>query len=214
MTPPSLDLPRIVATAAGDPLATPLDRGASFPAFRTMDGAAEAHWPTFARAGWDDAHLHVELACRDDDAWATLRGRDEPLWTEEVVELFLAAGPEVPSRYFELEINPLGAIFDARIDNPHGDRRAMAAETGWSCHGLLSRVERVALGGRADWRVRLAIPWRGLELDRPPRVLRANLYRVERPRGGEDELSGWSPTLTAPPDFHRPDRFGFLRLFD
>ncbi|HEY6323364.1 MAG TPA: hypothetical protein VJA16_17615 [Thermoanaerobaculia bacterium] len=46
----------------------------------------------------------------------------------------------------------------------------------------------------------------------PPRRWRANFYRIERPRGSPPELSCWSPTLTEPADFHRPDRFGVLEL--
>jgi len=31
----------------------------------------------------------------------------------------------------------------------------------------------------------------------PPRVWRANFFRIERPRSADPEFSCWSPTLTA-----------------
>ena len=45
-----------------------------------------------------------------------------------------------------------------------------------------------------------------------PDTWRANLYRIERPRDAAPEYSCWSPTLTDPADFHKPARFGVLRL--
>jgi hypothetical protein len=40
-----------------------------------------------------------------------MKRRDEHLWEEEVVEVFLQADPNQPS-YIELEVNPLGAMLD------------------------------------------------------------------------------------------------------
>jgi hypothetical protein len=138
--------------------------------------------------------------------------RDAPLWKEEVVEVFLAAGESDPRLYFEFEVSPLCALFDARVTNPHGTRREMSVDIPWNCEGLLCSVGK--LDRREDWRARIAIPWQGLDLERAPRALRANFFRVERPRGGIEEYSGWSPTETDPPDFHRPEKFGLLRFLD
>jgi len=88
----------------------------------------------------------------------------------------------------------------------------MTVDTGWNCEGIVWNVSSFA--ERNDWRARLAIPWRGIGLIGAPRALRANFFRVERPRGGVEEYSGWSPTETDPPDFHRPEKFGLLRFSD
>jgi hypothetical protein len=175
-------------------------------------GGEVARWNTETRVAWDERHLHVEFRCEDEDAWGTMLTRDAPLWREEVVEVFLAAGEAVPKLYYELEVSPLCALFDARVTNPHGTRDDMKVDTDWNCEGLEWRVEN--LEGGQNWMARLAIPWLGIGLQEMPRALRANFYRVERPRGGEDEFSGWSPTDTDPPDFHRPEKFGLLRLVD
>ena len=179
-------------------------------AFVRADGRAKARWPTQVELAWEESHLHVHFHCFDDDAWGTFTERDDPLWQQEVVELFLAPGEAVPTRYFEFELSPAGVLFDARVFNPHGDRIGMEVDTQWNCSGLEWATEPT--GERADWRAHLAIPWRGLDLAAPPPTLRANFYRIERPRGAEPEFSCWSPTFTSPADFHRPSRFGVLDL--
>jgi hypothetical protein len=156
----------------------------------------------------DGERLHVRFECADPDPWATLLTRNGPLWEEEVVEVFLAAGPAWPRRYLELEVNPLGTVFAAWIGNPRGDRRALSVEPISHCADLETRV---ALDPAANgWRAELALPWAMLAA-RDTGSFRANFYRVERPRPGTPEHSAWSPTFVEPPDFHRPARFGSLQ---
>jgi hypothetical protein len=167
--------------------------------------------PTRLALTADARALHVRFDCIDRDPWTTFTRRDEPLWRQEVVEVFLAPGEGDPRRYVELEVSPAGVLFDAVIDHPTGDRRDLVADTSWNCPGL-----GWAAGLAADgWWAALEIPWRsvlealGEALD--PGVWRANFYRVDRPRTGEpDEYSAASPTLVSPADFHRPGRFGVL----
>lgn len=198
MTPPRVAVPCRAAAPTG------------LRPFVLADGRGAPRWPTQVALAWDETHLRVFFDCTDDDAWGTFTERDAPLWQQEAVELFLAAGEEIPAEYFEFEVSPAGVLFDARVANPHGDRIGMTVDTAWNCPGIEWRT--AARGERADWRAELAIPWRGLDLDAAPAALRANFYRIERPRGGEPEFSCWSPTLTSPADFHRPARFGVLDL--
>ncbi len=177
------------------------------------EGGGPPEQGTSVRLCWDEEALHVRFDCEDRHAWSTFRRRDDPLWQEEVVEVFLAPGEEDPVRYAEIEVNPGGVAFDARIHNPTGLRQDMTADTTWNCAGL-----RWAAGwgdARQDWWAELSIPWTGLEADAGaglPTLWRANLYRVERPEGGNAEYSAWSPTLVSPADFHKPARFGLLQL--
>ncbi len=170
------------------------------------DGSGAPEQATTVRLCWDDEALHVRFDCEDRDAWGTFRHRDDPLWQEEVVEVFLAPGEEDPVRYVEIEVSPLGVLFDARIHNPTGLRADMTADLSWDCPGL--RWQAGCGAERQDWWAELSIPW---EIT-PPRLWRANFYRVERPRDGIAEFTCWSPTLASPPDFHRPARFGVLEL--
>lgn len=160
--------------------------------------------------------LVVRFVCVDPEPWATLAERDAPLWREEVVELFVAPGAATPKRYFELEVNPLGAIFDAVVDSPLGDRRGMTVDVAWNCPGLeaSAAIDRAA----GLWRAEMVVPWAaigdGSEAIEPWRL---NLLRVERPRPPDDaaagaaEFSAWSPTFVEPADFHRPKNFASLR---
>jgi hypothetical protein len=177
-----------------------------------VDGGGAPVQATVVRLAWDEEALYVRFDCEDRDAWGTFRNRDEPLWQEEVVEVFLAPGEEDPVDYAEFEVSPLGVVFDARIHNPTSLRKDMTADVAWDCPGLRWQAGRGDnREGRQDWWAELTIPWQGITTDRP-RLWRANFYRVERPRDGETEYTAWSPTLTRPADFHKPARFGLLEL--
>jgi hypothetical protein len=183
----------------------------SLPPFQLADGGGPASQQTRVRLCWDGLALHVRFDCEDRDAWGTYRQRNDPLYEEEAVEVFLAPGEADPARYFEFEVSPLGTLFDATIHNPTSLRADMTGDPAWDCPGL-----RWAAGpgeARQDWWAELSIPWDAVSPSpEPPRVWRANFYRIERPRGGDPEFSGWSPTLTRPADFHKPARFGTLAI--
>jgi hypothetical protein len=169
---------------------------------------------TAVRLAWDEAALHVRFECADRDAWGTFTRRDDPIYREEAVEVFLAPGAADPARYFEFEVSPRGTLFDAIVRNPDSDRATMRVDPAWDCPGLLWEVGTGAAS--EDWWATLAIPWGALTSESPrAEIWRANFYRIERPRDpatGAAEFSAWSPTLTAPADFHKPARFGWLSL--
>jgi hypothetical protein len=165
--------------------------------------------PTQTRLLADHGALYVRFDCQDSEPWGTLRERDDPLYEEEVVEVFLAPGADDPKAYFEFEVSPHGVLFDARIENPHGARAGIRIGTEWSCEKILWDAAIVPGG----WWAALAPPWRSIvEGADPPPVWRGNFYRIDRPTGAAAEYSAWSPTLAEPPDFHRPHRFGWLEL--
>jgi hypothetical protein len=61
------------------------------------------------------------------------------------------------------------------------------------------------------WIAEVALPFADLGLAGPPApgtVWRANFYRIERPHGGPEEYTAWSPTYRDPADFHVPACFG------
>jgi hypothetical protein len=178
-------------------------------------GRGEPELATEVKACWDHRCLYLAFSCKDSDVWATLTAHDADLWTEEVVEVFLSPTGDL-RHYYELEFNPLGAVFDAKVFNPEGDRRAMLVDREWHAPGLRYGV-RVAgtLDNRGDtdlgWIAEVTIPFADLGLSGPPApgtVWRANFYRIEQ--GHVTEYSAWSPTHRDPADFHVPSCFGEL----
>jgi hypothetical protein len=151
-------------------------------------------------------HLWLCFDCADADAWSTLTQHDDPIYTEEVVELFIAAGESTPTQYFELEVNPGNVRFDGIIVNPDEVRSTMSLDTSWD--PIWSSWTRCDAAG---WRCVMALPWTSLGMSTGIGTWRMNLYRIDRPRDGSpSEESAWSPTLRIPGDFHIPSRFGFL----
>jgi hypothetical protein len=166
----------------------------------------------------------------DDGVEATYLRHDEPLWQEDVVELFLA--PERLTRYFEIEVNPLGTTFDAVIDSPDLSRATMQSDLAWRCKDLFAAVRTTP--SSLDVVVRLPFASIGAA---PEGEWRANFFRIDRASGrhaerseasrrrrsfrfaplsvrmtGADEFSAWQPTMKTPPDFHVPGAFGRLRF--
>jgi hypothetical protein len=187
------------------------------PPFLLADGSGPAVQQTAVRLAWNERALHVRFDCEDRDAWGTFTRRDDPLYQEEVVEVFLSPGAADPARYFEFEVSPLGTLFDATVWNPDSKRATMEVDPGWDCPDIGWKAG--AGSSSENWWATLEIPWAALLPDFPGRPLpetwRANFYRIERPRhpaGSLPEFSAWSPTLTSPAEFHQPARFGRLSL--
>jgi len=149
---------------------------------------------------FDDEYLMIIFRAEDDDIVATMYDHDAPLWQEDVVEAFLA--PAGGTTYYELEVNPLGTTFDARIESPDGVRATMRADVSWTCDGLFTAVRRV--GSSVDTVLRVPFAAVG------GRPARANFFRVDRSRAHGDEYSAWRPAMKTPADFHVVAAFGEL----
>jgi hypothetical protein len=192
------------------PTISPTDRLVELPPQRLVDAATGAppHLATSLRLGLRGRTLCVRFDGRDAGVVATNRTHDGNLWEEDVYEVFLAP-VDPPHLYFEFEVNPLGTLFDARVDSPNLVRAGMNVDTSWDPAGLRATVRQRP--GR--WSAVLNIPLDELVEPIPSRW-RANFYRVDRgaPSGDADELSAWSPILKTPADFHEARRFGVLRL--
>jgi hypothetical protein len=173
---------------------------------RATDGSSPRLATTVA-VTWDDYALTVLFSAVDDHVVATHRAHDAPLYEEDVVEVFLA--PRAPQEYFELEVNPLGTIFDARIESPDGVRATMRTDLGWTCRDLFAAIRRT--GAEAEFVVR--IPFASLDVETPKDgdEWQANFFRIDRGPLG-DEFTAWHPTMKTPPDFHVVKAFGTLRF--
>lgn len=179
---------------------------------RATDGAAPRLATSFA-VYFDDDFLTILYSASDDCVVATHLEHDAPLYEEDAVEAFLSPG--APHEYFELEVNPRGTTFDARIESPEGVRTTMKVDRGWDCVGLFAAVRKIVESDGAmsvDTVLRIPFPSLGRKRPEPGEAWRANFFRIDRhPRRG-DEFSAWQPTMRTPPDFHVAGAFGILRF--
>lgn len=180
---------------------------------RTHDGGA-ARYRTEARLVWDDEYLYAAFDSEDEDVWAKLEKKDDPIYGEEVVEVFLDANADGKT-YNELQVSPRNVQFDAYFP-----ARRQGMDLAWDS-GMTSAVKvRGTLNDPSDqdrgWSAELRIPIKSLSTvprwpPQPGDKWRFNLYRLEWHGGRKvNEGAAFSPPLVG--DFHHLPRFGFLEF--
>ena len=175
------------------------------------------------QACWDAQALHIRFDSVDSAPWFTMRKRDDHLWEEEVVEIFLdPAGAGV--NYAELEINPANVVCDLRVERPAPDVRSL---TEWDWSGLETSVVPYtnAHGAPEGWTALARLPFEGLRSlsadiaarvpPAPGDAWRFNVFRIKRPGGPGRPADGaifaaWS--VPEGPSFHVPAAFRGLRF--
>lgn len=169
---------------------------------------------TEARILYDDKFIYFAFRAVDTNIWATMRRRDDHLWLEEVVEVFLQADPASPN-YIELEVNPLGTLLDIYLL----DKRKPLHYESWNSEKLQWAVEVQGTvdgkDGDREWTCEIALPLEDVVTaphvpPQPGDRWRLNLYRVDsKPEMAE---LAWSPTLRD--DFHVLPRLGEIVFTD
>lgn len=210
MTPETLVVP-CARFDLEDPWAVP--RSAAPVKLRSALDGGTVRLATSVALWFDAAYLSVLFSALDDAIVATHLEHDANLYEEDVLEVFLA--PDESSVYYELEINPLGTLFDARIDSPDGVRATMRADRSWSCEGLIGAIRSSNDSGglrAVDTLLRIPFESLGSGVPSPGDVWRANFFRIDRHPIHGDEYAAWQPTLRNPPDFHVAASFGILRF--
>lgn len=166
---------------------------------------------TTARLVHDGANLYVAFDCEDRDIHSTFANRDDPLYTQEVVELFIDADGDGRT-YDELQVSPRNVLFDAYFP-----ARRTAMDTSWN-PALVTAVRvrgTVNVEGDDDhgWSVEMKIPLD--QLHSVPKLpvssgdrWRFNLYRLEIRGVRQPEGHAFSPLFVG--DFHHLPRFGVL----
>ncbi|HYM13679.1 MAG TPA: carbohydrate-binding family 9-like protein [Bryobacterales bacterium] len=201
-------------------------------------------FPTEGAVLWDGQNLYVSFACRDRQPWSRFTHRDDHLWEEEVVEVFLDPDGD-GKNYAELEVSPKNVVVDLLIPSP---RAGAGNAIKWDIEGLETAVGHYAAG----WTAEIAIPWKSLggtgitSAPKPGDRWRVGLYRIKRPGGPgkADEIAALSKEMksagaarkaeieqklrelraddeyqawspTRPErGFHDPERFGIVEFLD
>lgn len=159
---------------------------------------------TEVRACWSSAYLHIRYECSDSFARSTFTKRDEPLYEQDVVELFIDEAGD-GRRYIELEISPHNVVFDALISHD-GEYRVTETDLTWQLDGLESSVEPLDESKRV---YTIHIPIGNFQRKIEPGLSwRVNFYRIDEDRDGVREYQAWQATKAV--NFHLPRQFGRL----
>lgn len=166
---------------------------------------ADPHCQTEVRLLWSSEFLYLKFVARyrliTVFNYADSNGRRDKLWDRDVAEVFLQPDSAHPHRYKEFEVSPNGFWIDLEIAN------------GALQHLKSDLQRRVSIDeSKKSWTAELAIPMKSLtqHFD-PASVWRVNFFRVEGPTEPRF-YSSWQPTNTPQPNFHVPERFGFLKF--
>jgi hypothetical protein len=190
---------------------------------RAWQAAARIEWGPGAyrtrfRACWSPDALLIRFDCVDASPWHTMQNRDDPLWNEEVVEIFIDPASR-GTEYAEIEISPANVVCDLRILQPFPD---LHGDLAWNFADLESRVcsWREDTTGEQGWTALASLPWQGFRSLSPAAaaavpagtgsVWRFNVFRIKRPCGpGDPERDSIYAAWSVPdgPSFHVPAAF-------
>lgn len=189
-------------------------RAKESPAFTDAEGSPAVEGETRARMLWDDENLYVFVSAKDKDVYSQYTEQDDPMWREDVIELFIDADRNRRG-YVELQVNPNNAHFDAWF----ATTRAGPSDPAWTA-GMRSAVTVHGTSDARDdedtgWDVEIAIPLaavkgknEAMKVSIPPRVgdrWRLNVVRVDKPEDAEHpSVASWNPITYQ--DFHALDR--------
>lgn len=175
-------------------------------------------YETAFRALWSADGLYLRFDATDPSPWHTMTQRDDTLWEEEVVEVFLDLDRSGRD-YYELEINPANVVCDLWMASPWPDK---VGHIDWNLAGLETRVQarRDAGSQTTGWTATAFLPWsgfrslpssRGIALPPTPGdAWRFNVFRIKRPGGAahpdsDAVFAAWS--TPSQPSFHDPSAF-------
>lgn len=177
----------------------------------TTEPITDDAYTTTVQALYDDHYLYLGYVCEDKDIHSSFTHRDERLWEEEVVEVFIDTDGSTPNSYVEIEVSPKNILYDSFI----GDPKNIGEETKY--YDLEDIHTAVFVDGttadRMDedrrWTVEIAIPFSEIEEGFDPARLtgyrwKINFYRINQDEHGPTYFA-WSPTEGS---FHKPERFG------
>jgi len=168
------------------------------PAFQSWMLDADPTVETQAWVSWDDQYYYIAMRCdepRMDLLQIGDRKRDDAIWEDDCIDVMIGPDAAKPETYYQIIVNPAGAVYDARGMDKKFDTGVQAAAT------------RDAGG----WTVELAVPWAKLGAKPAPGAKMTFLLSRSRPQKAGDKrqilqyppLNGWN---------HRSENHGRLVL--
>jgi len=181
---------------------------------RSGNDVLDSQIQTLVKACYDDSSLYFFFICNDPDIWTSFTQRDEHLWEEEAVEVFIDVD-DIPETYVEIEVSPANILFDSYIVDPENidvPRTALFDLKGIRTAVLVSGTLNKRDDEDDKWTVEIAIPFKDLANEVMPRVnaeteIKINFYRLDKNLGMDPMSYAWSPTGAR---FHKPSVFGKL----
>lgn len=175
----------------------------------TADGSTPRLF-TKVRALWNDWGMYVRFDCEDDYILATYENKDDPIYDEDAVEIFISCDSQL-EHYYEFEFSPKQVTFDARVINDLQGR--IQVDTSWDCSGLSCLVDNNLSDRRIAYEI--AIPFASLLDDEENIAMQGktwliNFYRIDRSPESGDAFTAWSPTRLL--NFHVPHRLGRINF--
>ncbi|MGI9551947.1 MAG: carbohydrate-binding family 9-like protein [Aurantibacter sp.] len=180
------------------------------------DKVSDSILTTTVKTCYDTNKLYLLFICKDPDIWTSYNKRDDHLWKEEAVEVFIDVDEE-PDNYVEIEVSPANVLFDSYIVDPQNiDVTATAQldlpgiETAVHVNGTLNIRNDID----ESWTVEIAIPFEDLTTRHTKKItneteIKINFYRLDMNEGMDRGAYAWSPTGAS---FHKPSVFGRLIL--
>jgi len=169
---------------------------------------------------WDNQHLYVQAVAADADLRGKFKQRTDPLWEEDVVELFLKPRDDRPG-YYEFEVNPIGTVMALKIDE-RKDKKSLKERSAWET-GIACAVQAIGtVNDSSDtdqfYRVIMAIPWKNLAHigGKPPKAGETWKFTFARYdysklyKRAEESNSAHMTT----DDWHRYEQYSTLRFGD
>jgi hypothetical protein len=183
------------------------------PNFTDTEGGHKVGASTQARLLWDDEHLYAFIQVEDRDVYSEFKNRDDTLWKQDVVELFIDADRNRRG-YIELQVNPNNAHFDAWFPKGRGQKHHFE----WNSNMKSAVLVHGTNDNRSDtdrgWDVEIAIPLAdvkgmdsAMKVSLPPKlgdIWRLNIVRGEKPKSKGLAASSWNPITVG--DFHALNR--------
>jgi LmbE family N-acetylglucosaminyl deacetylase len=177
----------------------------------TLGAIEDPAYTTYVQVFYDETTFYVAFHCNDKDIHSRYTRRDDRLWEEEAVEVFIDMDA-TPSNYVEIEVSPKNILYDSYIVDPQKIDVPRTSE--FNLPGIRTAA---SVDGTTDnrkdtdrsWSVEIAIPFADLDKNFSADQLKSYNWKINFYRINEDgtplQYMAWSQMQGS---FHQPDKFG------